>query len=161
MKTAMIKIKIFVTAGLILAVSAPANAVLISTSDGVINSTAGLATYGEVGTYVSGGDGLTGSGPVWPLDVGDGISNVSQEASNVDQYWLNFNASGAGGPGAGSIIFNFNNPTSDILAIAGVDGSLPSVTYEALEFIVWGWTGTNWEEGAITAIFYYGGYAVG
>ena len=141
------------TAGLMLAVSAPAIAIPISTSDGIINSTAGTAAYTEVATYVSGGNGLTGSGPVWPLDAGDGLGNVYQEASNVDRYWVNYDSSGAGQPGAGSLIFNFVNATSDILAVAGVDGSLPSTTYEAMEFIIWGWTGSMWEEGAITAIF--------
>ena len=131
---------------------APAQAILVSTTDGVISTTAGTASFGEVGIYEQGGGGLTGRGLVWPLDAGDGLNNVSQEASNIDNYWLNYNSSAVGGPGAGSIIWNLSNPTENILAVSGIDhGPSP---YEALEFIIWGQRADgSWEEGSITAIY--------
>lgn len=131
--------------------AAPAFAVVINTTDGIINSTAGTATYGEVGTYVSGGNGLTGRGTTWPLDAGDGAS-IAQEASNVDRYWAQYVSTGAGAPGAGSIIFSFSHAISNVLAIAGIDhGPSP---YESLEFVLWGQrVDGSWEEGSITAIF--------
>jgi hypothetical protein len=139
--------------------AAQANAAIINTTDGAIVSNPGTASYGEVATYVSGGGGLTGNYTSWPLDAGDGLGNVSQEASNVDGYWLNFNSSGVGGPGAGSIIYSLNGATSNILAVAGIDHT-PS-PYESLEFIVWGQRpDATWEEGAITAIFDQGVSAV-
>jgi hypothetical protein len=150
------KMKKFLTGSIValatLSLAIGASAGVINTTDGAINSNPGTATYGEVATYVSGGGGLTGSGLTWPMDAGDGIGNVSQEASNVDRYWLNYNSSGVGAPGAGSIIYSLQNATSNVLAVAGIDhGPGP---YESLEFIIWGQRADGtWEEGAITAIF--------
>ena len=129
--------------------SATANAILINTTDGAINSTAGTVSIGASATYVSGGTGLTGYGTTYPADAGDGLGNVSQEASNIDRYWLQFNSTTA--DEAGSIKYSFNSATDAVVAVSGIDhGPLP---YEAMEFIVWGWTGSGWEEGKISAIY--------
>jgi PEP-CTERM motif-containing protein len=129
--------------------STSVSAVLIGTTDGVINSTAGTVSIGASATYISGGTGLTGYGNTWPADAGDGLGNVSQEASNIDRYWLQFNSSTASQ--AGSIQYLFGGATDTVVAVAGIDhGPTP---YESLEFIIWGWTGNIWEEGAITAIY--------
>lgn len=129
--------------------SSTASAILINTTDGAINSTAGTVAIGDSASYVSGGTGLTGYGTVYPADAGDGLANVSQEASNIDRYWLQFNSTNA--DQAGSIKYQFNSATDTVVAVSGIDhGPLP---YEALEFIVWGWTGSGWEEGKISAIY--------
>lgn len=126
-----------------------ANAMIINTTDGAIVTTAGTATYFEVGTYVSGGTGLTGIGTVYPADAGDGIGNVSQEASNVDKYWLQYSTLDP--TSAAAIEYQFNNATDSVLAVAGIDHD--PLPYESMEFIVWGWTGSLWEEGIISAIY--------
>lgn len=129
--------------------STQASAIAINTTDGVINSVADTIAIGEAATYLSGGTGLTGTGTTWPADAGDGLANVSQEASNIDRYWLQYNSSGPNQ--AGSIQYQFSSATSSVVAVAGIDhGPLP---YEALEFIIWGWTGNSWEEGSISAIY--------
>jgi hypothetical protein len=65
----------------------------------------------------------------------------------------NFHSVEAPLPGDESVLYSFNNPTSNVLAIAGGDHD-PVTVYEALEFIVWGsQTGAVWEEGKITAIY--------
>ncbi len=126
-----------------------ASADVINTSDGVIITTPGTVSIGESATYTSGGGGLTGYGTTWPADAGDGLANVSQEASNIDRYWLNFNSSAPSQ--AASIKYSFSSATDTVVAVAGIDhGPLP---YEALEFIVWGWTGSVWDEGSITQIY--------
>lgn len=124
-------------------------AIPVSTTDGIINSINSTASYGEVGQYVSGGTGLTGTGGAWPADIGDGIGNVSGEASDVNRYWLQYNT--AKPTDSGAIIYSFTGAYSQILAVAGIDhGPSP---YESLEMIVWGWSGSVWEEGKITAIY--------
>ena len=153
------KMNTALVAFVVLFVSGFAHAIPISTTDGVINSINSTVTFGEVASYVSGGTGLTGRGVAFPLDAGDGIGNVSQEASNIDQYWLQYNSSGNGAPGAGSIMYDFVNATNAVLAVSGIDhGPLP---YEALEFIIWGQRADGtWEEGSITAIYDQGVDAV-
>ncbi|HHO59003.1 MAG TPA: PEP-CTERM sorting domain-containing protein [Thiotrichales bacterium] len=136
-------------ASLGLAAASASQAVPISTTDGIINSTAGTAGYGEEAAWVSGGTGLTGTGNTWPADIGDGAGDVSGEASGVNRYWLQFNSFDP--DAAASIRYEFTGAYSQILAVAGLDhGPTP---YESLEMIVWGWDGSAWEEGTITAIF--------
>jgi len=135
-------------AGLGMLAASTASALVINTTDGIINSTAGTASYGEVARYVDGGTGLTGTGSSWPADIGDGASNEA-EGSGVNRYWVQYNSFDP--DAAPSIRYDFTGAYSEILAVAGIDhGPLP---YESLEMIVWGWDGSAWEEGAITAIY--------
>lgn len=140
----------FLSVGLVLLLtSSQVYAIAINTTDGVINSINDTIAIGESATYISGGTGLTGYGTTWPADAGDGLANVSQEASNIDRYWLQYNSSGP--DQAGSIQYEFSTTTDTVVAVAGIDhGPLP---YEALEYIIWGWTGNGWEEGSITSIY--------
>lgn len=121
---------------------------------GSLESTDSTVDIHEVAMYVTGGTGLTGIGTCWPsgsaCDPGGMAVPTSSAASNIDHYWLQ----GSGGsPSSSNILFKFITPTSDVVAVAGLDeGPLP---FDALQFIVWGSDefGTLIKEGAIKAIF--------
>jgi hypothetical protein len=118
---------------------------------GSLASTPGTVGIGEVATYVSGGNGLTGIATCWlsgtACDPGGMPVSSASAASNIDHYWLQYD------PG---ILYSFGSPTSSVVAVAGVDHFGPGeVPGEALEFIVWGSNaaGALLEEGAIVAVY--------
>jgi hypothetical protein len=120
-----------------------------------LNSTPGTVAIGEVASHVSGG-GLTGIATCWPsgapCDPGGVAVSTAQAASAIDHYWVQYISSLEA-----DILFQFTTPTSDVVAVAGVDhfdpllGEIPG---EAIEFIVFG---TNdlafYEQGAIIAVY--------
>jgi hypothetical protein len=124
------------TAGLV----ASASAIPIATTEGIINSTPGTVTFGEVAQYLSGGTGLVGHDGVWP----DGPSDVVA-GSNIDHFWVQ-------GVDDNPVIFSFSRPQTLVLGFAGIDH--PPVPEESLEWILWGSNDLGtWEEGKIRAIY--------
>lgn len=117
---------------------ASASAAVINTTDGAITVTPGTVAIGEVGQYVSGGDGLEGIAGSWPTSQG-----FANAASNIDHYWVQ---------GDPAIIWKFSSAERTVLAVPGIDhGPVPQ---ENLEFILWGSNDLGtWEEGKILAIY--------
>src|SRR5262245_24599615 len=115
-------IKAIALLGLAALTSASAIAADIATTDGLIPITPGTVSIGEVGKYVSGGDGLVGIAATWPFGPAPAVA-----ASNIDHYWLQ---------GDPEIVWSFSSAQDKVLAVAGVDhGPIPQ---ENLEFIIWG-----------------------
>ncbi len=111
-------------------------------------STPGTVAIGEVASYVSGGDGLTGIGTCWPTGPGCGGVAVSPAAaaSAIDHVWLQYDP---------AILYQFASPTSQVVAVSGIDHlALGETPGEALEFRIFGSNDLDtFFEGAIVAVY--------
>lgn len=126
--------------------AASASAETVLTTEGTLTVIESVAPLGAALTYVSGGDGLVGTGPTYPV-----AGTPAFAMQNADHTWLQYTSLDPNGSTA--IRMSSGSAISSVIAVSGYDHDTGS-PYEGMEFIVWGSNdGATWTAGKIGAIY--------
>ena len=133
-----------------LAAVAGAHAETVATTDGTFTVIESVAPLGTALKYRSGGNGLIGTGAVWPT-MTNTAANRAFAMENADHTWLQYMDLNPNG--ATAIHMHSAAAIDSVIAVAGYDHDV-GTPYEGMEFIVWGSNdGTTWTQGKITSIY--------
>ena len=146
----LLKVTRLTLAALGVLAAASAHAETVATTDGTLTVIESVAPLGNPLKFVSGGNGLIGTGASWPT-FADTPANRAFAMENADHHWLQFMDLNPNG--ATAIRMSSALPVDSLIAVAGYDHDI-GTPYEGMEFILWGSNdGSTWTQGKITAIF--------